>query len=119
MESTQLKRQQYALQCIEAVEKKADYKSYIESFGLLVYNNGLINTIIYTEDKNVEIYNQVKNWINNDNYLLGFDANTNNENKDIFINNLTSCTMAELLEITQEVIRLADMLKLIAKAKLT
>ena len=116
MKSTELERQQYALKCVKNQNK--DYKSYIEKFGLLVYNNGLINAVVYTKSKNSVLYGHVKNWIRIENYLLGFETNNDTEGNDIFIHNLTKCKMEQLLAITQEVVRLADVLKLFAKAEL-
>lgn len=118
---TLLKQQKFAFQKITSITeaKKAKYKSFIENFGLMVYNNGLINALTVAKAKKGEhpVYEHIKEWLDLDqqNFEWGF----NYGNDDLLTKLLSDEVNSQrLLLLTQEVLSLSDTLKAFAKAEL-
>ena len=56
------------------------YKSFIENFGLMVYNNGLINALTFAKAKRDEhdVYTHISAWLQNPNFLWVIMIESNN-----------------------------------------
>ena len=80
----------------------------------MVYNNGLISALVFIKEKEKKIYDHIKEWLTSDNYNYYFQ----NEDNANLIEKLINYPMEQLLLITDEVIRLADVLKLFSNAEL-
>lgn len=115
-----LKQQKFAFGKIKEMTKsetKAKYKSFIENFGLMVYNNGLINALTVAKAKKGEqpVYIHMMEWLKKENFQMGFEYGT-----DDLLTKLLSdeVNTQRLLVLTQEVLSLSDTLKAFAKAEL-
>lgn len=115
---TLLVKQKFAFDKIQSIPeaKKDKYKSFIENFGLMVYNNGLINALTFAKAKRDEhdVYTHISAWLQNPNFLWSF---SNPDENDLIANVLTVDSL-RLLVLTQEVISFSDILKAFAKAEL-
>jgi CRISPR type III-B/RAMP module-associated protein Cmr5 len=113
-----LVKQKFAFDKIQSIpeQKKARYKSFIESFGLMVYNNGLINALTFAKAKQADhdVYEHISAWLQNPHFLWSF---SNTDENDL-IANVLEVDSQRLLVLTQEVISFSDILKAFAKAEL-
>lgn len=116
---TLLIQQKFAFDKISSLEdnKKDKYKTFIENFGLMVYNNGLINALTVAKAKKGDhpVYEHIKEWLGKDNYTMGFDYSTNDLLKKLLSDEVNS---QRLMLLTNEVLSLTDTLKSFAKAEL-
>lgn len=119
LSSSLLKQQKFAFKKISSISeaKKSKYKSFIENFGLLVYNNGLINALTVAKAKKEEhpVYEHIKEWLETGNYAMGFDYGGDDLLKKLLSNEVNS---QRLMLLTNEVLSLSDTLKAFAKAEL-
>ena len=114
LQSLKLKRQIYAY---EIVTKKGgnnkDYKSKIESLGMMIYNSGLVSTLTQLKLKDALIYKHLKNWIVK-NKVIGF---TFNEADDLLQKVVSIDDSMVLHALTIEILALTDALKEVLKAE--
>lgn len=103
-------RQQHAFDAVKAVDnqKKKEYKSAVESFGMIVYTNGLISLLASYKKKNPSIYNQLHNWLHHKG-LVG-------SNNSHFLEEIIAIDSGVLMQCTKETIMYSDALKEMTKA---
>lgn len=115
LQSIKLKRQQYAYQAVTTYpNNKKDYKSKVESLGMMIYHNGLVSTLTQLKKKETDIYNQIHKWITQHPSIC-FNYNGCNDLLDKVV---TIGNPMVLHALTIEILALTDALKEIIKAEI-
>ena len=116
LQSIKLKRQQYAYLAVKGIQddNKSDYKSMVESLGMMIYHNGLVSTLSQLKKKEPEIYTQIHKWITS-HPTIGFNFNGHIDLLDTVLKIENPMTLNAL---TLEILSLTDALKEIIKAEI-
>ena len=107
-----VKRQKFALEQVQSVtDNKKEYKTKVESLGMVIYNHNLITAIAWLKkDKNKTLYNQIEKWLTKE-YPMKIAT-------DNFLKKLTELSAVQLMLYTEEVLLLSDALKEFCKAEI-
>jgi len=107
MESLKFNREKFAFDKVKESTSES-YSSSVQSFGMLVYRNGLISALAYAQAKNIELYKHISAWIKKHPFIKNILRNDSDED---FLTLLLKLDSQSILIISDEVLLLTDALK--------
>ena len=114
LKSKKLERQNYSFGIVSRLQgNKKEYKSKVESLGMMIYNNGLVSTLSQLKLKENELYNHLMSWIVK-NRVVNFPFDNS---KDLLNEVLEINDSMVLHALTLELLAITDTLKEILKAE--